>query len=132
MNATVRQPARWAAIVRSLRRKCPVCADSALSPSAVTVELECPNCGLNLERQVGSFIGGIGLNTTVTFILLVVMLVGGFIWTGGEASVTRILIPMLLIATLFPLWFFVRSRLLWVALELIWWPLEENETTQVR
>jgi len=94
--------------------------------------VQCPNCDLNLERQVGSFIGGIGLNTSVTFILMIIVLVGGFIWTKGEASVTKILIPLLAVSVCFPAWFYARSRLLWVALELIWWPLESGETSEVR
>jgi hypothetical protein len=28
--------------------------------------------------------------------------------------------------------FYARSRLLWVAFELIWWPLLPNETNEVR
>lgn len=92
----------------------------------------CPNCGLSLERQVGSFIGGVGLNTITAFAALLVVIVGGFIATGGEASVTRILLPALAVSLVVPLVFYARSRLLWVALELIWWPLEPGETTEVR
>jgi len=85
-----------------------------------------------MERQVGSFIGGIGVNTVVTFALLLVVIVGGFIATRGEASVPKILLPALAVSVFVPLLFYARSRLLWVALELIWWPLEPDETTEVR
>ncbi len=90
----------------------------------------CPNCELNLERQVGSFIGGVGVNTVVAFIALLAIIVFGFIGTGGEASVPKILLPALAVSTLLPLWFYARSRLLWVAIELIWWPLGADETKQ--
>lgn len=93
---------------------------------------QCPTCSLNLERQVGSFIGGIGLNTVVSFVALIVVIGGGFIATSGEASITRILLPALAVATILPLAFYARSRLLWVALELIWWPLEPGELTGER
>jgi hypothetical protein len=92
----------------------------------------CPDCGLDLERQVGSFIGGVGLNTIAAFGALLLILVGGFIGTGGEASITKILLPALVVSIVLPLWFYARSRLLWVAIELIWWPLEPNETSIVR
>jgi len=92
----------------------------------------CPSCGLDLERQVGSFIGGVGLNTILTLVLVIAVIVGGFIATGGDASVTRILLPALAVSIAVPLLFYARSRLVWVALELIWWPLERDETTQVR
>jgi len=80
-----------------------------------------------LERQVGSFIGGVGLNTIVAFLVLFGIIVIGFVATGGEASVGKILIPAVVASLVVPLLFYARSRLLWVALELIWWPLEPNE-----
>ena len=39
----------------------------------------------------------------------------------------RILLPALAVATIVPLGFYARSRLLWVAIELRWWPLEAGE-----
>ena len=126
------QPRRLDSIIRSLRRRCPVCASPSISRHAVHVELRCPNCDLNLERQVGSFIGGIGLNTVLAFGALLIVIVGGFISTRGEASVTKILLPALAVSIFVPLFFYARTRLMWVALELIWWPLEPNETTEVR
>ena len=125
------QPARSAAIIRSLRRRCPVCASKQISKHPAHVNQLCPNCGLDLERQVGSFIGGVALNTIVAFAALLAIIVFGFISTGGEASVTKILIPALVVSIALPLLFYARSRLLWVAFELIWWPLEPNETSEV-
>jgi len=121
------QPARIVSLLRAFRRRCPVCGQKGISRHAVHIDTTCPTCALNLERQVGSFIGGIGLNTIVTFVAIIVVLVAGFVWTRGEASVTRILIPLLAVSVALPLWFYARSRLLWVALELIWWPLADDE-----
>ena len=81
---------------------------------------------------MGSFIGGIGLNTIVAFGALLVVIVAGFIGTGGEASVTKVLLPALAVSLVLPVAFYARSRLLWVAIELIWWPLGSGETTTVR
>lgn len=87
----------------------------------------CPNCRLDLERQVGSFIGGIGLNTALSFTALVVMLTVGFIVTKGEPTIWNLLVPMVVVALVLPSWFYARSRLLWVAFELHFWPLEPGE-----
>lgn len=125
------QPRRGPAIMRALRRRCPVCASGEISRHPAHVHQRCPNCDLDLERQVGSFIGGVGLNTIVAFVVLLLIIVFGFISTGGEASVTRILIPALTVSVLLPLFFYARSRLLWVAFELIWWPLDKDETNVV-
>ena len=114
-------------ITRSLRRRCPVCGRAGISRHVASVDAACPHCRLDLERQVGSYIGGVGLNTIVALVCLLVTLVVGFIATGGEASVPRVLLPALAVAILVPLLFYARSRLLWVALELRWWPLEAGE-----
>ena len=118
-----------AGIVRALRRRCPVCGQRGISRHVASVETTCPRCGLDLERQVGSFIGGIGLNTILAFIGLLAVLTFGFIATEGRASVGGILVPALAVALLLPLFFYARSRLLWVALELRWWPLEAGEVS---
>ena len=115
-----------------MRRRCPVCGAKGISRHVAHVHQRCPTCDLDLERQVGSFIGGVGLNTIVAFGVLLCIIVFGFITTGGEASVTKILLPALVSALVVPLLFYARSRLLWVALELIWWPLDADETTVVR
>lgn len=121
------QPGRSRSISRALRRRCPVCGSKDISRHPAHVFTECPTCGLDLERQVGSFIGGVGLNTIVAFLVLFGIIVIGFVATGGEASVGKILIPAVVASLVVPLLFYARSRLLWVALELIWWPLEPNE-----
>jgi len=125
------QPGRVPSILRALRRRCPVCGSKEISRHPVQVYDRCPTCDLDLERQVGSFIGGIGLNTIFAFVVLFSVIIVGFIATGGEASVTRILLPALAVSVLLPLFFYARSRLLWVALELIWWPLDADETLLV-
>jgi len=79
-----------------------------------------------MERKVGSFIGGIGLNTIVSFAVMLAVLIGGFIATGGEASITRVLLPVLAVAVIVPLVFYASSRLLWVGIELIFWPLDDE------
>lgn len=114
-------------VVRALRRRCPVCGRRGISRHPASVEPTCPHCGLDLERQVGSFIGGVGLNTIIAFGALIVILATGFIVGGGDASITGVLLPALIVAVVLPLWFYARSRLTWVALELRWWPLEPGE-----
>lgn len=126
------QPRRGIALSRALRRRCPVCGEKGISAHPAHVDVRCPVCGLFLERQVGSFIGGIALNTIVTFGALFVVVIGGFLWTRGDGSVLQLLVPAVAVSVLLPVLLYARSRLLWVALELIWWPLEPDETSIVR
>lgn len=113
--------------VRALRRRCPVCGAKGISRHPAHVDQHCPQCGFDLERQVGSFIGGVAVNTIITFGCLLAVIVGGFIVTGGRASVFGILVPALAVSVVLPLWFYARSRLLWVAIELFWWPVENQQ-----
>lgn len=116
-----------AGVFRAMRRRCPVCARKGISRHSATVDQVCPTCGLDLERQVGSFIGGVGLNTVVSMGCLLLVIVIGFIVTEGRASILGILVPAIAVALFVPVLFYARSRLVWVALELRWWPLEPDE-----
>lgn len=123
-------PAEYAmarGVVRAMRRRCPVCGDRSISRHAVSIEQTCPHCGLDLERQVGAIVGGVGLNTIASLGVLLFTIVVGFIATDGDPTVFNVLLPALGLSILVPLIFFARSRLLWVALELRWWPLKPGE-----
>lgn len=113
--------------LRALLRRCPACGAKGISSHVASVETICPNCGLDLDRQEGSLVGGVALNTIVAFGCLLAVIVVGFIATRGDASVTGILLPALAVALVVPLLFYASSRLLWVAFELHFWPLEPGE-----
>lgn len=83
------------------------------------MELTCPRCGLDFERNPGAFIGGIGLNTTVTFAAIVVAIVLSFAFTGDDRSIGSVLAAPIIVATVVPLAFFPFSKTLWLAFELI-------------
>lgn len=106
-----------------------MCGEKRISRHPAHVESTCPQCGLFLERQVGSYIGGVGLNTIVSFALIIAAILVGLLVTWGERGVLPMLIPALAIAVLFPALFYARSRLLWIALELVFWPLKPDEIT---
>lgn len=79
----------------------------------------CPQCGLYFERNPGAFIGGIGVNTVVTFALLLVTLVASFALLGEDAGWVQLLTAPVVVAAIVPLVFFPASKMLWVAIELI-------------
>lgn len=119
-------------VARSLRRRCPVCASKKISRHPAHVHQKCPTCALELERRVGSFVGGVGVNTVVSFAVLLAIVIVGFGYTKGERSVLWVLLPALGSAVLVPSFFYARSRLLWVAVEIMMVPLGPTETTMVR
>lgn len=107
------------AMLRAFRRRCPACGKAGISKHWVQVSSLCPQCGLDIDRHPGSFVGGVGINTITTFGLLVVAFGGGLIASGGRPTVLGVLAPTICIALVAPLAFYARSRLLWVAFELV-------------
>jgi len=87
----------------------------------------CPHCHLEFERNPGAFIGGIGVNTTVTFILIIIAIVASFLLISSDRSVWWRILPGLVIALTFPVAFFASSKMLWIAIEYIWWPPAPGE-----
>lgn len=79
------------------------------------------------ERNPGAFIGGIGVNTVVSFVLLLITLIVSFVVFGADAGWGQLLAGPLLVAALVPLVFFRPSKMLWVAIELILVPEEDHE-----
>ena len=67
------------------------------------------------------------MNTVVTFGAILASVIIGFAITRGQGSVWPVLAPTLAIAILLPVVFHVRSKLLWVAIELRYWPLEPGD-----
>ena len=87
----------------------------------------CPRCGLRFERTEGHWIGYLGLNTIVSFSLLFVVLVVGFVLSAPDFAVGPLLVAGVLTAVLFPVLFVPWSRTLWTAIDLLMRPLEPGE-----
>jgi hypothetical protein len=87
----------------------------------------CPNCGLRTDRVVGHWIGAVGVNTIVSFAVLLVTLAVGFIVTYPDVPVVPMLIVALAVAVFVPLFFWPFSQTLWTAVDLAMRPAERSE-----
>jgi uncharacterized protein (DUF983 family) len=112
---------------RALLRHCPVCGSGGLFRRWFTIVERCPRCGLRFERTEGHWIGYLGLNTIVSFSLLFVVLVVGFVLSAPEFDVVPLLVAGGLTAVVFPVLFLPWSRTLWIAVDLLMRPLEPGE-----
>ena len=64
-------------MLRGLVHRCPACGGRHLFRHWFRMEKRCPTCSMLFERVEGHWIGSIGLNTTVVFgVMLVVLLAG--------------------------------------------------------
>ncbi|MDY7102057.1 MAG: DUF983 domain-containing protein [Actinomycetota bacterium] len=112
---------------RALVLRCPNCGSRGLFVNWFTMRERCPTCGLASERVPGHFVGAVGMNTIVTFGLLAVVLVAGFVITYPDVAVGPMLAIGLGTAVVFPLAFWPVSKTLWTAIDIMMRPVERNE-----
>jgi len=87
----------------------------------------CPTCTLKFERVEGHWIGSLGLNSTVIFGAMLVVLLGGSIAFYPDVPLGPLLVAELVLALIGPLVFFPPSRTLWTGIDLLMRPLEPGE-----
>lgn len=96
------------------------------------VKERCPRCGFPIHREEGHWIGAIGINTVVTFGLLLLTLVVVFALTWSERRAAPVFISAFAVATITPLAFFGSSQTLWSAIDLLMRPLEPADDVDPR
>jgi Na+/phosphate symporter len=87
----------------------------------------CHRCGLRFERIEGHWIGAIGINTIVSFGILLVSLAVSFVVTVPDVPVVPLMIGHILLAIVVPVVFFPFSRTFWTAVDIAMRPLEAHE-----
>jgi hypothetical protein len=78
----------------------------------------CPHCGLRFERVEGHWTGALGINTVLSFGLLLVTLLGGFLLTYPEVPAVGLVVASVGVAALGPVFFFPFSKTVWLAIDL--------------
>ncbi len=90
---------------------------------------ECHRCELRFERIEGHWLGAIGINTVLSFGVLLVTLIGGMILTFPEFPLATLIPINVAVAVIVPLILWPVSRTLWTAIDIAMRPLEPGETT---
>ena len=88
---------------------------------------DCPRCGLHFERTEGHYIGAVGINTIVSFGLLVLLLAAFFIATYQDIPAGPWVFGAAAIYGLVPVFYYPISKTLWTAIDLLMRPLEPGE-----
>jgi uncharacterized protein (DUF983 family) len=117
---------------RGALRHCPLCGSGHCFSSFFHVKDRCPRCNFPFKREEGHWIGGIGMNTVVSFFLLLVVLVVTFAltWSNRQPALTFTL--AFGVAGLVPLLFYGSSQTLWSAVDLIMRPVEPADDVDLR
>ncbi len=115
------------AFLRGCRKHCAVCNSGGLFTRWFTLAERCPRCNLRFERIEGHWTGDLGINTIVSFGTLLIALIAGFLLSWPNAPGIELFIVAISIAGLVPLAFFPFSKTIWLAIDLIFRPLEPGE-----
>lgn len=103
--------------MRGLTLACPHCGGRGNFTGYFNMRRRCKTCNLDFDRNPGSYIGGIGLNTVFSFIVLAIAVVMTFVLTGDDTPLWQLLVFPLAIAVIIPLLFFPFSKSIWLAFE---------------
>jgi uncharacterized protein (DUF983 family) len=94
----------------------------------------CPRCGLKFERIEGHFVGAVGMNTIVCFVLMFVILGVSLIIGYPEFPLVPLMAINVGAAVILPIVLYGTSKTLWTAIDLAMRPLEPHEAdiSQIR
>lgn len=122
-----RVPSLGRALIRGLIARCPACGAGGQTEHWVRVRERCPRCGLRYERIEGHFIGAVGINTVVSFGILLLSLVVSLVVTFPDFPVLPLILWHVGLALVVPTLFLPVSRTLWTAIDIGMRPLTPDE-----
>ena len=114
-------------LARALTLRCPNCGSRALFGRGFKPHNVCPSCGLRHEREGGNFTGSIAINLVVTETVWVVFLVGTLLTTWPSPPVALLQWGSIALMIVVPILFYPFSKTLWLALDLLFRPLENRQ-----
>ncbi len=116
-------------LARGIAAACPGCGGRGLfrRPSRqgwLRIREVCPSCGLAFERTHGHWIGAVAVNTVLSTVAILVVLVAAFVVAWPDLEVLEVLVPTVATALMAPLAFAPISRSLWTAMVVLVLPPE--------
>lgn len=117
---------------RGLRRRCPLCGGGDVFTTFFLVKERCPRCNFSIVREEGHWLGAVGINTIVTFGLLLLTMLVVFTLTWSDRRAAPVFISAFAVAGIVPLVFFGPSQTLWSAIYLLMRPLDPADDADPR
>ncbi|MGI9622574.1 MAG: DUF983 domain-containing protein [Acidimicrobiales bacterium] len=114
-------------LARGATLACGVCGRRGLFRRWVYMTETCPRCGLRFEREEGDFVGAVGINTVLTFGILLVGMVTFFVVTYPDIPAGPGVFVAALLFVPVPVFLYPFSKTLWLAIGLIMRPVEAGE-----
>ncbi|MBM3684298.1 MAG: hypothetical protein FJW83_07140 [Actinobacteria bacterium] len=111
-------PSYLALALRALTLRCPQCGTRGVLANWFRLEESCPTCGLRTDRVAGHWVGGVGVNTIVSFGVLAIVVVVGAIVTYPHVPMVPMMTAGIGTAVGMPILFWPFSQLVWTAVDL--------------
>jgi hypothetical protein len=90
----------------------------------------CPGCGLEFDREPGWVLGAMTINTAVTFVAMIIVMVTGFLLTYEDFATLQVSLATAAVAIIVPTIGYPFSKTVWIALDLAMVP-DREERRQV-
>lgn len=120
------------ALWRGVTRRCPLCGSGGCFTSFFHVKDRCPRCNFPFKREEGHWIGAIGMNTVVSFGLLLITVVATFALTWSNRNAGLSFALAFAVAGVVPIVFYGPSQTVWSAVDLLMRPLEPADDVDLR
>ncbi|HUH07701.1 MAG TPA: DUF983 domain-containing protein [Egibacteraceae bacterium] len=105
-------------LLRALRNHCPHCAERRIWASWGKLKPRCPGCGYSFSREEGYWVGAMIVNIGAAQLLFMALLLGTMALTWPDVPWTGLLIGTAAVMVAFPIWFYPRTKTLWIWLDL--------------
>lgn len=104
-------------LVRGLTKRCARCGAGNLFTRWVTMNADCPGCGLHFEREQGYWAGALAINFIIVGGLFLVTLGMVLALTIPNIPIGPVLLVIIPIMILGPVFFYPFSKTIWVAID---------------
>lgn len=126
-------PSASCMFLRALLLKCPFCGSRRTFIRRWLGRYpRCRSCGIRWQREHGSEIGAIGLNTILTFVSIGIGMVVAFVATAPDFPVRSLMVGFMSAAVVLPVLFYPFTNTLWLAFELQVHKPDEQELAEAR
>ncbi|HJP24018.1 MAG TPA: DUF983 domain-containing protein [Acidimicrobiales bacterium] len=124
-------------LFRGIVAACPGCGGRGLfrRPSRrgwLRIREACPSCGLVFERTHGHWIGAVAVNTVLSTVAILIVLVVAFVVAWPDPEVLEVLVPTVATSLVAPLAFAPISRSLWTAMVVLVLPPDDPPSVGTR
>lgn len=109
-----------------------MCGERGVFTSWFVQRDRCPTCNYPTTRVPDQWIGALGMNTIVSFAVLLGSIAVGFAVTYPDPPVAALLVMAVTVAVVVPLAFLPVSRALWSAIDLAMRPPEPADDVDPR